>query len=175
VAAGKNDVFIAGQAAGFKPGKRFTYSNSGYFLLSSIIEKAAGLSYEQFLRQFIFKPLDMKDSGCDHFETILLHRATGYTPDGTNWVNAAYTDTTYPQGDGALHSTAEDFFRWYQCLREHKLVSAESWKTMTTPVKENYGFGIAVVERFGQEMLAHDGRCNGFVSSMRWFPAWCRI
>ena len=155
----------------FEPGERFAYSNSGYFLLSCIIEKAAIRSYEQFLEQFIFKPLGMNDSGCDHFETILPHRAAGYTPDGTNWVNSAYTDTAFPQGDGALYSTAEDFFRWYQCLREHKLVAPDSWKAMTTPVKENYGFGIAVVERFGQKMLAHDGRCNGFTSSMRWFPS----
>ncbi len=155
----------------FEPGERFAYSNSGYFLLSSIIEKAAGRSYEQFLEQFIFQPLGMKDSGCWHFATILPHRAAGYSRDGDAWVNAAYTDTTFPQGDGALYSTVEDFFRWYQCLREHKLVSLDSWKAMTTPVKENYGFGIAVVERFGQQMLAHDGRCNGFTSSMRWFPA----
>jgi CubicO group peptidase (beta-lactamase class C family) len=155
----------------FEPGERFAYSNSGYVLLGYIVEKASGQSYEQFLRQFIFKPLGMNDSGCDHFETILPHRAASYTPDADTWVNAAYTDTSIPNGDGALYSTVEDFFRWYQCLREQKLVSAESWKAMTTPVKENYGFGIAVVEQFGQKELAHDGRVNGFVASMRWFPA----
>ena len=155
----------------FEPGERFAYSNSGYVLLGYIVEKASGQNYERFLRQFIFQPLGMANSGCDHFETILPHRATGYTPDGDNWVNSAYTDMSIPTGDGALYSTVEDFFRWYQCLREQKLVSAESWTAMTTPVKENYGFGIAVVDRFGQKMLAHDGRCNGFVSSMRWFPS----
>ena len=62
----------------FEPGERFAYSNSGYFLLGYIVEKASGLSYEQFVRQFVFEPLGMKDSGCDHFETILSHRAAGY-------------------------------------------------------------------------------------------------
>jgi CubicO group peptidase (beta-lactamase class C family) len=155
----------------FEPGERFAYSNSGYFLLSCIIEKAAGRSYEQFLEKFIFQPLGMKDSGCDHFATILPHRAAGYSRDGDAWVNAAYTDTTFSQGDGALYSTVEDFFRWYQCLREHKLVSPDSWKAMTTPAKEHYGFGIVAVEQFGQQELAHDGRVSGFVASMRWFPA----
>ncbi|MGP8200372.1 MAG: serine hydrolase [Limisphaerales bacterium] len=155
----------------FEPGERFAYSNSGYFLLSCIVAKAGGRSYEQFLEHYIFNPLGMTNSGCDHFTTILPHRAAGYTLDGDTWVNAAYTDMTYPQGDGALYSTVEDFFRWYQCWREQKLVSAESWKAMTTPVKEHYGFGIAVVERFGQEELAHDGRVPGFVSSMRWLPS----
>ncbi len=154
----------------FEPGERFAYSNSGYFLLSCIIEKAAGRSYEQFLQQFIFQPLGMKDSGCCHSATILPHRAAGYSRDGDAWVNAPYSDTTFPQGDGALYSTVEDFFRWYQCLREHKLVSMESWNAMTTPAKEHYGFGIVVVDQFGQKELAHDGRANGFVASMRWFP-----
>ena len=78
---------------------------------------------------------------------------------------------TFPLGDGTLYSTVEDFFHWYQCWREQKLVSADSWKAMTTPVKDNYGFGIAVVEQFGQKELAHDGRMNGFVASMRWLPS----
>jgi CubicO group peptidase (beta-lactamase class C family) len=155
----------------FEPGGRFAYSNSSYILLGCIVEKASGQSYEQFMQQFVFTPLGMKDSGCDHFEIILPHRATGYTLNGDTWVNAPYTDTTFPQGDGALYSTVEDFFRWYQCWRGQKLVSPESWKAMTTPVKENYGFGIAVVERFGQAELAHDGRVPGFVSSMRWLPS----
>ena len=113
----------------------------------------------------------MTDTGCDHFETILPHRATGYTRYGDTWVNSAYIDMTFPLGDGALYSTVEDFFRWYRCWREQKLISADSWKAMITPVKENYGFGIAVAEQFGQKELAHDGRMNGFVASMRWFPS----
>lgn len=155
----------------FEPGGRFAYSNSGYVLLGYVVEKASGRSYEQFMQQFVFKPLGMKDSGCDRFGTILPQRATGYTPDGDSWVNSAYMDMTFPLGDGALYSTVDDFFRWYQCWREQKLVSADSWKAMTTPEKGDYGFGIAVVEAFGQKEFAHDGRMNGFVTSMRWLPS----
>jgi CubicO group peptidase (beta-lactamase class C family) len=155
----------------FEPGERFAYSNSGYILLGYIVEKASGQSYEQFVQQFVFKPLGMKDSGCDRFETILSHRATGYTLHGDTWVNSAYMDRTFPQGDGTLYSTVEDFFRWYQCWREQKLVSAESWKAMTTPVKDNYGFGIFVAQQFDQKLLWHDGGDPGFVTAMWWFPS----
>ncbi|MGA2176117.1 MAG: serine hydrolase [Verrucomicrobiota bacterium] len=162
----------------FEPGERFAYSNSGYVLLGYIVEKASGQSYEQFVQQFVFKPLGMKDSGYDHFETILPHRATGYTlrRDGDTWVNSAYVDMSIPHGAGALYSTVEDFFRWYQCWREQKLVSAESWKAMTTPEKNDYGFGIIVSEakhseRFGQKVLGHDGGINGFATAMRWLPS----
>jgi CubicO group peptidase (beta-lactamase class C family) len=157
----------------FEPGDRFAYSNSGYILLGYIVEKASGQTYEQFMQQSVFKPLGMNDSGCDRFETILPHRATGYTcpPDGDTWVNSAYIDRTFPQGDGTLYSTVEDFFCWYQCWREQKLISAESWKAMSTPAKEHYGFGIVVAENFDQKELAHDGRDPGFVSAMAWFPS----
>lgn len=163
--------WLRDKALEFEPGERFEYSNSGYVLLGFIVEKASGQSYEQFMQEFVFKPLGMKASGCDHFERILPRRASGYTPDGESWVNSAYVDTTYPHGDGALYSTVADFFHWYQCWREKKLVSASSWKSMTSPVKENYGYGIAIVEPFGQKEFAHDGRVNGFVASMRWLPS----
>jgi len=85
---------LRGQTLEFEPGERFAYSNSGYVLLGCIVEKASGRSYEQFMQEFVLKPLGMKDSGCDHFQTILPHRATGYTPDGDTWVNSAYIDMT---------------------------------------------------------------------------------
>jgi CubicO group peptidase (beta-lactamase class C family) len=154
----------------FKPGERFAYSNSGYILLGYIVEKASGKSYEEFVQEVIFKPLGMEDSGYDHFERILPHRATGYSRDGDQWVNSAYIDMSVPHAAGALYSTAEDFFRWYQCWRESKLLSASSWKAMTTPEKGDYGFGIGVSERFGQKVFEHGGGINGFATFMEWFP-----
>jgi CubicO group peptidase (beta-lactamase class C family) len=154
----------------FKPGERFAYSNSGYVLLGYIVEKASGMSYEKYVQEVIFKPLGMKDSGYDHFERILPHRATGYTRRDDDWRNSAYIDMTVPNGAGALYSTVEDFFLWYQCWREQKILSAPSWEVMTTPGKGNYGFGIGVSESFGHKMLHHSGGINGFATDMRWFP-----
>jgi CubicO group peptidase (beta-lactamase class C family) len=157
----------------FKPGERFEYSNSGYILLGYIVEKASGKSYEEFVQEVIFKPLGMESSGYDHFEEILPNRATGYSKKGDAWVNSAYIDMTVPHGAGALYSTAEDFFLWYQCWREHKILSAPSWRAMTTPEKANYGFGISVSEHFRQttqKVFEHGGGINGFATSMKWFP-----
>src|SRR5215510_9209272 len=41
----------------FEPGSKFSYSNSGYFLLGAILEKVTGQSYEKLLRERIFAPL----------------------------------------------------------------------------------------------------------------------
>ena len=154
----------------FKPGERFAYSNSGYVLLGYIIEKSSGMSYEDYVQERIFKPLGMKDTGYDHFEQILSHRATGYARKGGNWSNSAYIDMTIPHAAGALYSTVEDFFRWYQCWRERKILSASSWNAMTTPGKDDYGFGIHVGEELGRKVLDHGGGINGFGTMMKWFP-----
>jgi len=47
----------------FKPGDRFEYSNAGYSMLAAIIEKVAGRSYEEFLREHLFGPAGMKFTG----------------------------------------------------------------------------------------------------------------
>jgi CubicO group peptidase (beta-lactamase class C family) len=137
------------------------------------VEKASGQSYEQYVQETIFKPLGLTDSGYDHLETILPHRAAGYFRNGTTWVNSAYIDMSSPYGAGGLYSTVEDSFRWYQCWRERKILSASSWKAMTTAGEWNYGFGMWISEHFRQstqKVFEHGGHVSGFATSMKWFP-----
>src|ERR1041384_3585652 len=87
--------FVKKYASGnleFEPGSKFSYNNSGYFLLGAIIEQVTGKPYEQVLKEKIFDPVGMKNTGYDHHDTIIPKRATGYskTPDG--YTNAAYPD-----------------------------------------------------------------------------------
>jgi CubicO group peptidase (beta-lactamase class C family) len=62
----------------FEPGKSVAYNNSAYFILGAIIEKVTGTTYEENLKENIFGPLGMKNSGYDLAEPILLKRAAGY-------------------------------------------------------------------------------------------------
>jgi CubicO group peptidase (beta-lactamase class C family) len=54
----------------FNPGVRFGYSSIGYVLLGFVIEKSSGKSYESFLRENIFDPLKMVNTGCDNNKSI---------------------------------------------------------------------------------------------------------
>src|ERR1044072_4437722 len=92
----------------FKPGERFSYSNSGYIILGFIIEKVSGKSYESFLGENVFKPLRMVNSGYDHPELILKDRADGYHLEGDNLVNGPFLDMSRAHAAGALYSTVED-------------------------------------------------------------------
>lgn len=154
----------------FKPGEKWSYSNSGYFLLGAIIEKVSGESYETFLRKNIFDPLKMTATGYDHFETILKNRATGYSLTMGKMVNSAFLDMTQPYSAGSLYSTVEDLFAWNEALYSGRVLAAKSFEAMTTPVKNNYAYGLGVETKGNRKMIAHGGGINGFVTFLARFP-----
>lgn len=154
----------------FPPGEKFKYNNSGYFLLGVVIEEASGKSYEEFLREEILDPLDMHDTGYDHFQTVLKHRASGYQRRGENMTHAAYLDMSQPFSAGALYSTVEDLNRWDQALRRRELISEKGYETMFTPDKSNYAYGWMVRGEQGRRRVFHGGGINGFQSFILRYP-----
>jgi len=146
----------------FKPNEKWSYSNSGYFLLGYIIEKVAGESYESFLQKNIFQPLRLTSTGYDLHGPILKNRATGYSLVKGKMVNSEYLDMTQPFSAGSLYSTVEDLFAWNEALYSGKLLSAKSLEAMTTPVKNGYGYGLGIQTKSGRKMISHGGGINGF-------------
>lgn len=162
----------------FEPGSQHKYCNSGYVLLSYLIEKISGLSYEQFLQENIFRPLGMNNSGYDHNNKILQNRATGYSLDFDDGelVHAEYIDMTQTGGAGGLYSTIDDMFRWNCALHNSKLISKDSLQKMITPFKDSfygYGYGliIEIEPQLGNRTLIwHNGGIEGFRSFNAYFP-----
>ncbi len=120
----------------FTPGQKFAYSNSGYYLLGLIIEKASGKPYAEFLRDNIFVPLGMKNSGYDDLHTLLSNRANGYEWAGKSFTNARFIHMAIPYSAGALYSTTEDLLLWDKALYTEKLVSRKSLDEMFTPFRD---------------------------------------
>jgi CubicO group peptidase (beta-lactamase class C family) len=146
----------------FAPGEKYNYNNSGYYLLGYLIEKVSGKSYEQYLKENIFEPLGMKDTGYDHNKEIMKNRATGYTAKGKEIENAEFIDMTVPGGAGALYSTAEDLYIWDRALYTEKLVKKPTLEKIYTPFKSNYAWGWVVAERNGRKIIQHGGGIDGF-------------
>ena len=147
----------------FEPGSRYSYSNSAYFLLGAILEKVSGLSYQTLLRERIFAPLVMNDSGYDSTGPLLMKRAAGYDKefDGS-YTNTGYLDMTQPFSAGSLYSTAEDLYRWDQALYGEKVLSAASKEKMFTPGLSDYGYGWLIRKKDGVTTIEHGGGINGF-------------
>lgn len=125
----------------FEPGTQFRYNNSGYFLLGAIAEAVTGQSYEAALRQRIFEPLKMADTGYDDQYAVLPKRATGYTDTLGRRTVALWMDMSTPYAAGALYSTAGDMWKWDQALRAKTLLDGELETLMFTPGLDNYGYG----------------------------------
>jgi len=175
----KADDFVKKYASGnleFEPGSKYSYNNSGYFLLGAIIERVTGKPYELVLKENIFDPLGMKNTGYDHHATIIPKRATGYskTPDG--YTNAPYLDMSIPYAAGSLYSTVEDLYLWDQALYTDKVLSAQSKALMYKPFLENYAYGWVVMNAsFKQndqpvQVIRHGGGINGFSTTIVRFP-----
>ncbi|MDQ1592175.1 MAG: hypothetical protein QOG71_2802 [Pyrinomonadaceae bacterium] len=160
----------------FEPGTKFRYNNSGYFLLGAIIEKIHGKPYEQVIKENIFDPLGMKNSGYDHHDTILTKRASGYQKTPVGYTNAPYLDMSIPYAAGSLYSTVEDLYLWDQALYADKIVSAKNKELMYKPFLSNYAYGWTVTKAaLGQSKetvnsVAHGGGINGFNTLLTRYP-----
>jgi CubicO group peptidase (beta-lactamase class C family) len=160
----------------FEPGSKFSYNNSGYFLLGAIVEKVTGKSYEQVLKERIFDPLGMKNSGYDHHGEIIAKRATGYQRSANGYINAAYLDMSIPYAAGSLYSTVEDLYLWDQALNADRVVSAKSKALMFTPSLGDYAYGWVINKaQFGNGVapvptIRHGGGINGFNTMIVRFP-----
>lgn len=177
----------------FEPGTKFTYSNSGFFLLGAVIEKVSGQSYPAFLQANVLSPLELRHTRPDNYAEIVPGRASGYerakdAPDG--FTNADYISITVAASAGAMRSTLGDLLRWQDALLDGKLLKPQSLATMLSPgrlsggrlasttapagedgtARLEYGLGIAVGTQHGRKMIGHGGSINGFNASLESYP-----
>ncbi|WNG50444.1 serine hydrolase [Archangium minus] len=161
----------------FEPGTKYSYNNSGYFLLGAIIEKLTGMSYAQALRQRIFEPLGMKGTGYDVAMEVLPKRASGYQLGLNGYVNAPYLDMSLPYAAGSLYSTVEDLYLWDRALYQDKLLPAPLKQQMFTPGLEQYAYGWSVKPlklndgKTEVATIGHSGGINGFNALLVRVPA----
>jgi len=155
----------------FRPGRNFDYSNTGYFVLASIIEKITNMSYSDFVKINIFEPLQMKNSFVYSFEndTIRTNQLIGYRLH-RGWrhlkINGTVNDAVV--GDKNVYATNEDLFKWVNGLNNGKLISKESLKMMHTKGetiygrKVPYGLGFRIDTKNDEKVVYHFGKWNGF-------------
>ena len=160
----------------FPPGERWNYSNTGYFLLGMLIEKASGKSYNDFLTERIFKPLGMNATRLNDLRAVIPNRATGYVWDKTELRNGDYVSATQPFAAGALVSTIADMVKWDAALDTDKLLKPATRAQMWTPTQlpdgrtQEYGFGWQVTTVNGHRCVSHSGGIQGFSTNITRYP-----
>lgn len=166
----------------FTPNQKYEYSNTGYALLATIIERVSRKSYGAFLSQYIFKPLGMKHTlvyRSRYQPQKIDNYALGYVQDST--ATMVLPDSFGRQflsyyldgivGDGMVNSNLEDLLRWDQALYTDELVNSKDKAlifsgTTTLDGKHNdYGFGweISMHRKYGK-IISHSGGWAGYLT-----------
>lgn len=154
----------------FEPGSTWNYSNSGYFLLGAIIEKASGIPYAKFVEQRIFVPLGMKNTAYEGYERSKHSHAAGHAPGANGFEPSRTISMTQPYAAGSLTSTVDDLAVWDAAISTGKLLKESSWKRAFTNYKlsngknTDYGYGWGIGELEGSAMISHGGGINGFAT-----------
>ncbi|MCX6693659.1 MAG: serine hydrolase, partial [Methanomicrobiales archaeon] len=151
---------VAALPLSFTPGSSYTYSNNGYIVLSYIIEKASGMSFDEYLKTSIFRPLGMNSTGQDNARDVFLNRASGYTTMNGDHIHYDLQNIHNSWGAGSMHSTTEDLFKWERALHTPgTILSPES----TTEMEDNH-YGIEKAKVKNLTVIGHGGRNFGFIS-----------
>ena len=154
----------------FSPGTKWSYSNSGYFLLGAIVEKVSGKKFRDFLFENVIQKAGLKNTDMDRLDSILQYRATGYSKSPSGWQHAMYISMEGPFSAGALFSTVGDLQKWMQALISNQVLSPASTKKMTTPYMGKYGYGLLIDSLKQHRRIWHNGGIPGFSSHLAYYP-----
>lgn len=158
----------------FTPGEKFQYSNSNYNLLGVIIESVTGKSYQEYVQEIIFDPLNMSNSGYINNNNNLDNQALGYVKSLNGLNDAISFHPSLPFSAGGLYSTAKDLYTFYLALVKNKIIDSKTTKLMSTPYFQEsdnkYGFGVGIIEYTSENfkdtlhIIGHEGLIYGFRS-----------
>jgi len=170
----------------FPPGTSWSYSNSGYVVLGTIVAKVSGKTYPDFLRARIFAPLKM-----DHTivfqrgKNEVANRAFGHSKENSVLKETDQSSTSATLGDGGIYSNLEDLAKWDDALRNHTFLSEKEFQPALLPAKlkdgsqphwpkeanddnlhpgkpVSYGSGWSLDPYQGRERMWHTGSTMGF-------------
>jgi CubicO group peptidase (beta-lactamase class C family) len=169
---------VLGHPLAFKPGEGRTYSNTGFSLLAVIIENVSGEPYEQYVREHLFKPAGMTETGY-YIPRNLKRVARGYNdgdrdygyPWETQWENQRPLWDLI--GNGGMLTTLDDVYKWLVAIKGNKIVSQKSKDKMFHNYypKTDQAYGWNLWQTEGKSYVARYGDAvpQGWNVEFRWY------
>lgn len=168
-------MLVRQSALNFAPGEEHLYSNSGYFLLSLIVERATGRSLRDEARDRIFAPLGMvRTAYLGSYSDVIPDRAIGYEPTDSGY------RTDVPRwlqlGDGAVFTTVEDLVHWGENFRSNRVGGTAMRDALLTRGRLtngevlDYALGLMHGKHRGLATVFHGGSWGGYVAEFLRFP-----
>lgn len=158
----------------YEPGARFQYNNTGYAVLGLILERLTGLPFDEHLKQAVFTPCGMADSGYFELDRLPARCANAYILDEARneYYTNIYSVDAKGTGAGGAFITLPDIGRFWQGLMGGKLLTPDLLAQMTGPQepKGQYGYGVWM-EDIGGKLIPQMTGCDPGVSFVSSFDA----
>ena len=159
------------------PGQKYDYNNTGYALLALIVAQVSKMSFEDYVREHLFKPAGMTET---FFYTQTLSKSSTVPATSQLRMVKGYDSGEKERfydyecgiaGDKGIFSTANDMLLWYQAFKNNTVLSPEITKKMTTAyiqsnekTHEYYGYGLRIIDNSEKKerYIYHSGLWRGF-------------
>lgn len=162
----------------FPPGTGYYYSNTGYYLLSMIIQQVEAMPLRDVMQTRIFTPLGMSQTRFADPAAIIKHRVAGYWENKVgDLINRNPTEYSSTLAAGGLLTSAADMAKWDAALNGDDFLSAaskaEMWQSGTLPdgSETHYGYGWSLSPyKDTYKTRSHSGQVGGFISMYMRLP-----
>ncbi|MGF1585603.1 MAG: serine hydrolase [Bacteroidales bacterium] len=158
------------------PGSEFNYNNTGFALITEVINRVTGTPFPEWMKQNVFGPLEMHNTVVRTSPNqIVKNRSAGYAPDNEGGYREV-TDLGGAAGAGGIHSTMGDLAKWIKNMNNPTVGTASMIDEMTTPFELNdgsfteYGLGLYIQEYKGISYYHHGGADMAHRSMLMMFP-----
>ena len=160
----------------FQPGEEWEYSNTGYMVLASIVEKVSKQHFRDFLKENIFEPFGMSSTTLFNYQEDndpnMPNRVFGYQKalNQKDYKLNDYHIVNDVRGDGGIYSTLNDLYKWNMALVNYKVLPKEyldeawSWGILNNGEKTRYGFGWSLEDKAKPKTVSHAGGWVGFAT-----------
>jgi CubicO group peptidase (beta-lactamase class C family) len=169
----------------FGPGSKFHYSNTGYVVLSFIVQQVSGQPFGAYLTEQVLQPAGMSHSGVFGYGAAPASLARGYTHDDQPWPEMLHgvslgnenlkpvpvLPLAPPHGDAGMFSTVDDLARWSAQMDGGATVPQADIAEIFSPGRDYYGFGWMIGDAYGAKRYEHMGMLPGYDSALIKFPA----
>ncbi len=157
----------------FEPGTQTYYSNTAYYILTTIIEKASRQTFADYLNENLFEKAKMTNSGISSNESIIPKMAKSYYHKEGELIKNPYINWEYNIGLDGVYSTIDDLYQWNKHLFDDTLLLSEESKSkmFTSHNDHDFGYGVLVNPFYnhGRDLIGHDGGWFGTQTSLNRF------
>ncbi len=171
------DLLSRQKTLNFSPGDEYLYSNTNYFLMSVVIQRATGKPLSAFAEENIFKPLGMTHTRFyDDHTVIVAGRVPAYAPREGGGFRVEWSTNFDKIGDGGLLSSVDDLLLWDRNFYENRLGKGTLLKELQTKGVLNngktieYALGLNISRYRGLPIVAHNGALFGYRTALLRFP-----